>query len=177
MLTNETAIREEALLEVAKLMALAARTAPKGRGTDLLEIVIVSGGEKERLADAMAKIGKDRELAGFTRDGENIRAASVVLLIGTRTQPRGLKYCSLCGYPSCESLEKGPGGVCVFAISDLGIAVGSAAGIAADHRVDNRIMYSAAVAAIQLGFFSPEIKVAYAIPLSAGGKSPFFDRG
>jgi uncharacterized ferredoxin-like protein len=66
--------------------------------------------------------------------------------------------------------------VCVFAISDLGIAVGSAVSIAADHRADNRIMYSAAMSAIQLGFFSPEIKMAYAIPLSASGKSPFFDR-
>jgi uncharacterized ferredoxin-like protein len=177
MLINETAIREESLLQAAKQMAVAARTAPKGRGTDQLEILIVTGDEKTRLADAMIKIGQEKGLAGFTRDGENIRVSPVVLLIGTGTSPRKLKLCSLCGYANCESLEQGPGGVCVFAISDLGIAVGSAVSIAADLRVDNRIMYSAAIAAIQNGFFSPEIKVAYAIPLSVSGKSPFFDRG
>ncbi|MDR2734899.1 MAG: DUF2148 domain-containing protein [Spirochaetota bacterium] len=177
MLTNETAIREESLVCAAKQMAQAARTAPKGRGDDQLEILIVTGDEKTRLADTMAQIGQSRGLAGFTRDSENVRAAPVVLLIGTGTRPRKLKLCSLCGYPNCESLGQGPGGVCVFAISDLGIAVGSAVSIAADLRVDNRIMYSAAIAAIQCGFFTPEIKVAYAIPLSASGKSPFFDRG
>jgi len=177
MLANETAIREESLTQAARQMALAARTAPKGRGTDQLEILIVSGGEKTRLADATVRIGQDKGLPGFTRDGENVRSAPVVLLIGTAAAPRRLKLCSLCGYPNCESLEQGPGGVCALAISDLGIAVGSAVSVAADMRVDNRIMYSAGIAAIQCGFFSPEIKIAYAIPLSATGKSPFFDRG
>jgi len=176
MLTNETAIREESLLEVAKLMALAARTAPKGCGIDQLEIAIVTGEEKTRLADTMAEIGANEGLKGFTRDSGNVRAAPVLLLIGCTPAPRKLKYCSLCGYPNCESLAEGPGGMCVIAVSDLGIAVGSAVSIAAEHRVDNRIMYTAGIAARKCGLMPPEVKVAYAIPLSACGKSPFFDR-
>jgi uncharacterized ferredoxin-like protein len=52
----------------------------------------------------------------------------------------------------------------------------SAVSVAMDHRVDNRIMYSAGKAAIEAGLFGPEVKIAYGIPLSATGKNPFFDR-
>jgi uncharacterized ferredoxin-like protein len=66
---------------------------------------------------------------------------------------------------------------CVFNTGDLGIAIGSAVSIAADHRVDNRVMYSVGQAVLEMGLFPPEVKIAYGIPLSATSKSPFFDRG
>jgi uncharacterized ferredoxin-like protein len=43
-------------------------------------------------------------------------------------------------------------------------------------RADNRIMYSIARACIDLKLFSQTVKQALGIPLSATGKSPFFDR-
>jgi uncharacterized ferredoxin-like protein len=61
-------------------------------------------------------------------------------------------------------------------MTDLGIAVGSAVKTAQIHNVDNRIMYSGGVAAHNLGLFSKECTVVYAIPLSATGKNIFFDR-
>jgi len=68
------------------------------------------------------------------------------------------------------------GGTCSFNAGDLGIAVGSAASRAADLRLDNRIMYSAGKAAIELGILGEGVSIAYGIPLSVSSKSPFFDR-
>ena len=69
------------------------------------------------------------------------------------------------------------GGTCSFNVGDLGIAVGSAAAMAADFRIDNRIMYTAGKAAIELGMLGEDVKIAYGIPLAAKGKNPFFERG
>ncbi|WP_245619006.1 ferredoxin domain-containing protein [Methanogenium cariaci] len=56
-----------------------------------------------------------------------------------------------------------------------GIAVGSAVKTASIHNLDNRVMYSAGVAALSLDWL-PECSVAYAIPVRAAGKNIFFDR-
>ena len=66
--------------------------------------------------------------------------------------------------------------MCAYDNMDLGIAVGSAASVAADCRIDNRVMFSAGRAALSLGTMGGDVKVILAIPLSAGGKSPYFDR-
>jgi uncharacterized ferredoxin-like protein len=58
---------------------------------------------------------------------------------------------------------------------DVGIALGSAVSVAADHRVDTRIMFTIGKAALTLGFLDG-VYQAYGLPLSATGKSPFFDR-
>ena len=54
----------------------------------------------------------------------------------------------------------------------------TAVSVAASHHVDNRIMFSAGKAALNLNLFDDnQVKIAYGIPLSVSGKSPFFDRG
>jgi uncharacterized ferredoxin-like protein len=60
-------------------------------------------------------------------------------------------------------------------MADLGIAVGSAAKTAQIHNADNRVFFSAGVAALSLGHL-PGCTTAYAIPLSISGKNIFFDR-
>ncbi|MCK4639266.1 MAG: ferredoxin domain-containing protein, partial [Bacteroidales bacterium] len=45
-----------------------------------------------------------------------------------------------------------------------------------DNRVDNRIMYTAGQAVIELGLLGEDVKIVYVIPLSATSKNPFFDR-
>lgn len=65
---------------------------------------------------------------------------------------------------------------CAIRMADLGIALGSAVKTAQIHNVDNRIMYSGGVAAIDLGLLGTDCTVAYAIPLSVTGKNIFFDR-
>jgi uncharacterized ferredoxin-like protein len=63
---------------------------------------------------------------------------------------------------------------CVLKISDLGIAVGSAVKTASIHNVDNRIMFSAGVVALQQGRLKG-CSVAYGIPLKASAKNIFWD--
>jgi uncharacterized ferredoxin-like protein len=60
-------------------------------------------------------------------------------------------------------------------MTDLGVAVGSAAKTASLHNMDNRVMYSAGVAALRLGWLDG-CRVGYGIPISATGKNIFFDR-
>ena len=82
----------------------------------------------------------------------------------------------MCGFENCAQMKKA-GTNCVFNVTDLGIAVGSAVSVAADHRIDNRVMYSAGKGALKLGIFPEDIKIIWGIPLSAGAKSIYYDRG
>lgn len=64
---------------------------------------------------------------------------------------------------------------CAINSVDVGIALGSACSKAADYRVDTRILFSAGLAAQRLEVLKGCRQV-YAIPVSIGSKSPFFDR-
>ena len=56
MIENERLIRHNAVVEMAYQMMIAARTAPKGKGVDLIEIALVSQRDDlEELADAILK--------------------------------------------------------------------------------------------------------------------------
>lgn len=175
MLKKEPDFRLEAVLKVAELMAVAARTAPKARGLDLLEIAVASGDTIEKLSKKMKEIGERESHNTFLRDSENIKQAQAIVLLGTRIKVIGLKYCSFCGWPNCAEAEEA-GAICAYNSGDLGIALGSALSVAADHRVDNRVMYSVGKAAVDMGLLGPDVKIAYGVPLSVSAKNPFFDR-
>ena len=64
---------------------------------------------------------------------------------------------------------------CFFNANDLGIAIGSAASLAADLRVDSRVMFSVGQAVLALNMM-PECSMVLALPLAVKGKSIFFDR-
>ncbi len=173
----EKDITKPSLLRIAEEMIVAARTAPKGRGMDFLEMIVVEGDTIALLSDRMAEIGA-RLLTGqaFSRDALNIKLAEAIVLIGTRFGSLGLAYCSLCGFENCSAKELHPDKPCAFNTGDLGIAIGSAVSIAMDHRVDNRIMYTVGMAAKELALMAEEVKIIYGIPLSASSKNVFFDR-
>lgn len=175
-IVREETVRHETLREVARKMMLAARTAPKARGVDTLIIALIEGEDIRRISGKMKEIGGRCGMAAFARDAENILACPVMVLLGTRIRTLGLKNCGMCGFPDCGEKEKHPGIPCALNSGDLGIAIGSAVSVAADHRVDNRIMYTAGQAALALGLLGEDVKIAYGIPLSAAGKNPFFDR-
>jgi uncharacterized ferredoxin-like protein len=167
---------KERLIEAAKDMAVAARTAPKGRGRDQLHILILTGEDKDAVAGRMKDIGESEDIAFFRRDSESLRNAPVLLLLGTETSPLEVSHCGYCGFADCrENREQGTV-PCAFSSGDLGIAVGSAVAFAARRHIDNRIMFSAGKAAIELGLFPSRVKIAHGVPLSATGKNPFFDR-
>jgi len=164
------------LHEIAIQICVAARTAPKGKGKDLLQTAVVSGSDKQHLADKMREIAVRDGVGFFARDAENLDISPLVILIASRKEPLGLPHCGYCGFIDCEAMEAA-GGTCSFNTGDLGIAIGSAASRAADLRLDNRVMYSAGKAALELDFFPAEFQLVYALPISVSGKSPFFDRG
>lgn len=178
MITKSAEMEARALDGVVELMALAARTAPKGKGVDNLAVIAVRAKAKDQLAAEMRRILKeDGGLPHFERDAGNVDKAPVVLILGQRVKPLGTKPCGFCGYKDCEENIRNSG-LCAISIGDLGIAIGSAVSVAAAHHVDNRIMFSAGKAALNLNLFDDnQVKIAYGIPLSVSGKSPFFDRG
>lgn len=166
----------EFAVEVARRMCIAARTAPKACGIDnLVTAIVVAGPEREALAAEMRRYGEACGAAFFTRDAGNLEAAGACVLIGTRLQRLGIPGCNLCGNDGCAASEKA-GARCAYNAGDLGIAVGSAVSVAADCRVDSRVMYTVGISAANLGLLGPDVKVAFGIPLSVTGKSPFFDR-
>jgi len=165
----------EGVLEVARQICIAARTAPKGKGTDNLFTLVLTDSDKDLLAAEMQKIGEVENVPFFIRDAECMRKSQAVVLLGTKIETLGVKPCGFCGFKDCESNRKA-NGICAFNTGDLGIALGSAVSVATDHRVDTRIFFSAGLAALNLNLLGEEVKIAYGIPLSVSGKSPFFDR-
>ena len=101
-----TDVEKEAAVTVAKLMAAAAKTAPKGCGEDNVEVLILDGADKDRLTEAMREIGKEPEQEFFIRDAANIDASHCILLIGAKNSPIGLEGCSYCGFENCAEMVK-----------------------------------------------------------------------
>ena len=201
---DDAELLKEGVLTVAKLMAVAARTAPKAKGSDVIVIRTAYGRDLKILADSMRKFGEKHNLGFFSRDAKNVEDSDCCLIIGAKADAGLGLNCGACGYKSCAAMGKeqkknlestnhsksdsdgdsmsnsenapafiGPN--CAIRAADLGIALGSAAKTAAMHNVDNRIMYSAGVGALKLGWLEG-CTTAYAIPLSASGKNLYFDR-
>jgi len=176
MIIQGNMAEKEAVIRVAQEMCAAARTAPKAKGTDYIKTAVVLGRELEDLADQMVLLGNKSGMGFMIRDAGNIRNSDAVVLIGTSYGQRGLtELCSLCNFAGCEQ-SKANGAVCIYYPLDLGIALGSAVSIAADNRIDNRIMFSAGKAALKLGYLGEGINCIMAIPLSVKGKNIFVDR-
>jgi uncharacterized ferredoxin-like protein len=166
---------QEALVQVAKLMCLAARTAPKGGGVDGIVTAIVTGAEKSRIADEMRRLGEEHQMPAYQVNALDVDESELVVLIGTHLKRYGIKSCDYCGFEDC-SANKEADGMCTIAVGDFGIAVGSAASVAGRHHADNRIMFTAGKAAMSLGMLDEAVAICYGIPLSAKGKNPFFDK-
>ncbi len=176
MIYNAQEMEKQAALQTAMQMCAAARTAPKTRGIDQIHTMVVTGEEKEALAVALEGLAEKWSIDNFARDARNVRASQAVVLIGTWESQRGLgETCGYCHFGSCTGCKEA-GAACVFDCVDLGIAAGSAVALAADMRVDTRIMYTVGKAALALDLFKGAVTIVLGIPVSISGKSPFFDR-
>ena len=157
-------------------MEVAARTAPKAVGKDFIEVKILTDEEKEKLGSEMVAMAKEKG-PGYERDGNNVLNSDAVVLIGLLPHKGVGLNCGACGCDSCSEFNEhhttiefdGP-----IRMLDLGIALGSAAKIASELNVDNRIMYRIGAAAKRLGM--TEANITQGIPISATGKNIFFDR-
>ncbi|MDR0855048.1 MAG: DUF2148 domain-containing protein [Christensenellaceae bacterium] len=180
MLINSKEAELAAVISAAQAICAAARTAPKACGIDHLDTVILTAADKDALVAEMRRLGEEAgaEARGKTilRDAGNVDAAQAVVLVGAKYETRHLgRVCGLCGFAEgCAACEKA-GAICAFTAMDLGIALGSAVALAADLRIDNRMMFTIGKAAASLGLLA-EHKMIVGIPLSVSGKSPFFDR-
>ena len=56
MIYNEKQMEEKAVLETAAKMCAAARTSPKTKGVDNIVTVVLTGKEKDELADKMEEV-------------------------------------------------------------------------------------------------------------------------
>ncbi len=174
MLINERDTRHERLLQVANEMMTAARTAPKGKGFDIIEVALITEATIQKLSKAMLEYSEKTGLKFVTRDAENILHAEVIVLIGTKQKIHSLN-CGYCGFATCTEKNEYPEIPCAINTTDVGIAIGSACSVAADRRVDSRVMFSVGRVAQELGLL-PGCSNIYGIPISCSSKSPFFDR-
>jgi uncharacterized ferredoxin-like protein len=176
MIYKGSEMERNAVEQVAALMCAAARTAPKGRGVDNLSTLVVTGTDISLVSEEMRRIGKELGDAFWDRDAGNVDASMAIVVLGQCTAPMNIPACGFCGFEDCAASARA-GATCAISASDLGTATCSAAAVAALHHVDNRIMYRIGRAAMNLGLFDDEkITMAYGIPLSVTGKSPYFDR-
>ena len=174
MILDERNSRKEHLLQIARQLMTAARTAPKARGFDIIEIAVATDEDIKRIADKLVELQPKMNMPFFLRDADNILQAEALLLIGTKTMTMSLN-CGYCGFASCAEKLKHPACPCHLNAVDVGIALGSACAMAADLRVDSRIMFSAGFAAKELGLLEG-CRSVYALPISTSSKNPFFDR-
>jgi uncharacterized ferredoxin-like protein len=169
------------LLDVARMMELAAHTAPKAKGEDFVKIATISGADIAKLAEAMVAFGKSSKKTNFDRDASGVKRCPAVVLIGLKDAKTCGLDCGGCGFNTCMGLEKATrphtefsGPICSMRLLDMGIALGSAVKTAQILNADNRIMYRIGVGARKAGIIDWDI--AMGVPLSATGKSIFFDR-
>ena len=172
---NSADYEKKAALNAIAHMAAVARTAPKTRGLDNLVTIIIDDPDVRKVvAEKMKEIAHRENRPFCERDAYCIANSPAILVVGVASNPAELN-CGMCGCETCDEL-RGQRGVCAFNSIDLGIAIGSAAALAAQFCLDNRVMYSIGRACIDLKFFGENVKQALAIPLSITGKNPFFDR-
>jgi uncharacterized ferredoxin-like protein len=167
------------LRTVAELMAISARTAPKAVGEDYVVTKIIEGEDRLALAEGMVEFGQRTGKKNFDRDAKCVRGSDAVVLIGIKdAKPLEGLDCGACGAEKCIEINtfegefKGP--QCALRLLDMGIALGSAVKTASLLNVDNRIMYRAGVVAREMGLIDADFVMG--IPLSATGKSIYFDR-
>ena len=172
MILNERNSRHEHVLAAARQIMTAARTAPKAKGVDIIEMALIEGDDLKMIADKMIAMVEEHGMKFFLRDADNILEAECIVVIGTKQLQHGLN-CGHCGFPECQAK---PANIpCAITSTDVGIAIGSACSIAADLRLDTRVMFSAGLATQRLNIL-PDCTQVYAIAISASSKNPFFDR-
>jgi uncharacterized ferredoxin-like protein len=162
---------EEGIKLVAELMRISARSAPKTRGEDYLDIVSCSQAKIKVIGRAMIDFGEKQAKEKYIRDGNSLLKSQGLVLLGLKPHPPAGSNCGACGR-DCSNFPEGSN--CAFRLLDLGIAIGSAVKTASLHNVDNRIMYRIGRIAKELKIM--EANVVIGIPLAATGKSIYFDR-
>lgn len=173
-------IREKELIDVALKQAgismmARAKTAPKAKGIEALEYILLEKEDFAPLIEETKKQAYEYDIPFFIRDAKNLETSDLLLLIGCIDEPRNVPNCGFCGYKDCEENRSGRGN-CIYPSIDLGIAVGSALSLGQTLGVDSRVMMTLGKAAMNLDLFEKPVRAVIALPLSMTKKSLYFDR-
>ena len=98
MIVNERESRHEHVLQVGRQMMTAARTAPKGKGIDIIEVGMVTDQDIVRLSEEMVRYSDESGMKFLLRDAENLQQAEAVIIIGTAQKVQGLN-CAIAAMP------------------------------------------------------------------------------
>ena len=97
MILNERDSRHDEVLQIAQQMMVAARTAPKGKGVDIIEIAMVTESNIRILSDTMKQMYEENGLKFFLRD------ASDWLGLFCCCRPSGRYACDVFGRTGCTA--------------------------------------------------------------------------
>ncbi len=86
---------------VAELMALSARTAPKGRGQDSIVIKVIAGEELQTLSRELRRLGEARGIKFYLRDAGNLEKSEACVLLASKVQDHVGLDCGGCGFATC----------------------------------------------------------------------------
>ena len=100
MIQNKRESSNEQELKIAKQKMNAARTAPKAKGVDIIEVAMVTESNIRILSDTMKQMYEENGFKFFLRDADNILEAECVVLIGTHAHPHGMNS-GQCGFAIC----------------------------------------------------------------------------
>ena len=168
-------IESKGIMEIANIISVAIRTAPKSKGIDNIATAVITDSDILKIREQMKSYGEIQDIPFFIRDYKCTENISAIILVGVKKNPLGLPDCGYCGFKNCKECTDN-GANCFFNIVDLGIAVSSAVNAASTFKVDTRIMYSIGRAAKDLKVLPEKFNIVLGIPLSVTSKSPFFDR-
>ena len=194
--------RQETVVQVARIMANAAITAPSQGGVQMAECHIVYGAaELDRVAKKMEELAKlkpdnNRWKRMLKYEAAMVRDSDAILFIGALAalQPfdTGCGYC--CGSEGCQFVYKSRGAelgvidttetlhpdwlidgpLCSMNAYGMGWAVGSAMVMANRLFVDAKPFMSVGVAGQKLGY-CPKSPLVVGVPVAGKGKSPYVD--
>ena len=100
MILNERDARHEHILQVARQMMTAARTAPKGKGIDIIEVALITDEEIKQLSDTMIAMVEEHGMKFFLRCRQHPKCRMCCTDRNTRADTglelRPLRICHLC---------------------------------------------------------------------------------
>jgi uncharacterized ferredoxin-like protein len=178
---------QNAIIETANFMCVSAITAPKTKGVNLLTAFYLLPNEYGPLYEGLEKLSKKyddiRVQRPYERDLETLKKTDCLVVISSRKKLMDIAGCDACGFSGepngCKAAALA-GATCAYNSKDLGIAACSAAIVAHQRFIDNRIIDTVGRVIINFGFYRNYTQIdafdAVSIALSVSGKNPFYDR-
>jgi len=176
-------LKNSALETAVSLMAASAKTAPKSKGKDDLDICYFEDKELQKVTNYMGTEEFSKNFTGkkeFFLDSDILvlKESQGVIAIGVKAKKPLMMNCGKCGCKNCveflKTLKKNKNVNCIFKILDLGFAVCSACKTASELNIDNRVMYDIGEAIRRL--YMQNCDIVLGIALSIKGNNIFFDR-